>query len=162
MTLILKSTKQVEYHTDMGEIIKPLKKEIKSLNWLLTNQNYILLDYKKKGIVNQLDHESEKIQFSGPELLEILETRKIQFIWGVFCGFKGEIPEIPNNELPYADLNAEIWTEPQAFFHKDSEIEFICFDSSYTIVRFRDKSLEEKFKNRFTDAEELKADKNLN
>jgi hypothetical protein len=57
MTLILDDTKQLEFHTDMSEIIKPFKEELKSLNWILTNQEYTLLDYKEKGVVDKLDHE---------------------------------------------------------------------------------------------------------
>ncbi len=155
MTLILKNTKQVKFHTNLSEVVIPFKKEFASLNWLLTNQVYTLLDYPEKGLVRKLDHEAEKIEFTGPELLEIIENRSIQFIWGVFCGVKGNIPDIKNDKLPFADCNSEIWTNLDQFLLKESEIEIICFDSSYTIVKFRDKQLEVRFKEEFTDAQIL-------
>ncbi|GAA4305549.1 hypothetical protein [Nibribacter koreensis] len=156
MALILRNTNQVEFHTNLTEIVEPFKKEFASLNWLLTNQDYTLLDYPEKSLVDKLDHESDRIEFAGPELLDIIENRYIQFIWGVFCGIRGKIPNLEKNELPYADCNAEIWTEPDQFLLAESEIEIICFDGSYTIVKFLDKKLEERFKEKFTDAQLLK------
>lgn len=156
MTLILDDTKQLEFHTDMGEIIKPFREELKSLNWILTNQAFTLLDHENKGIVDKLDHESEIIHFDGPELLDILENRKIQFIWGVFCGTYNKTESLPSEKIPYADLNSKIWTEPESFLLPDSEIEIICFDGSYTILKFKDYELEKRWKMKFTDSRELK------
>ena len=156
MTLILDTTEQLKFHTDMGEIIKPIKEELKSLNWILTNQEYTLLDYKDKGVLGKLDHESEIIHFEGQELLDILESREIQFIWGVFCGTKKRIEELDQDKIPFADMNSEIWTKPDHFLLPDSEIEIICFDSSYTIIKFKDSELEKRWKMKFTDAKKLK------
>lgn len=156
MTLILYDTKQLEFHTDMGEIIKPFKEELKSLNWILMNQEFTLLDYKNKGVVDKLDHESEIIQFDGQELLDILENREIQFIWGVFCGTKNKIEKLDHDQIPYADMNSEIWTKPDKFLLPNSEIEIICFDSSYTIIKFKDSELEKRWKTKFKDAKKLK------
>jgi hypothetical protein len=156
MALILDKTKQLDFHTDMGEVIKPFKEEMKSLNWILTNQDYILFDQSEKGFVDKLDNESEIIYFEGLELLEILESREIQFIWGVFCGTKEKIGILAPEEMPYADLNSDIWTKPDEFLLASSEIEIICFDSNYTIAKFRDPKLEARWKMKFTDAKELK------
>jgi hypothetical protein len=84
--------------------------------------------------------------------LEILESRQIQFIWGVFCGTKKRILKLDQEQIPYADMNSEIWTSLDKFLLPDSEIEIICFDSSYTIIKFKDKELEERWRIRFTDA----------
>ncbi len=155
MTLIIKNTRQIEFHTNLNEVVHPFRKEFASLNWLLTNQEYTLLDYPEKGPIDKLDHASDKIELTGSELLEIIESRHIQFIWGVFCGIRGNFPDIEDNELPYADGNTEIWTEPDQFLLAESEIEIICFDSSYTLVKFRERNLEERFKEKFTDAQIL-------
>ena len=156
MTLILSDTKQLKFHTDMGEIIEPFKEELKSLNWILTNQEYTLLDYKDKGFVDKLDHKSEIIHFEGQELLEVLENREIQFIWGVFCGTKKRIEKLDQDQIPYADMNSEIWTQPDKFLLPESEIEIICFDSSYTIIKFKDQELEKRWRIKFTNAKKLK------
>jgi len=152
MTQIIRQTNKLKYHTDLREIIKPFRTEFASYNWLLTNQEYILLDFDKKNVVDKLDHDVDRIIFSGPELLEIVDNREIQFVWGVFCGFKNNIPDLDSKELPVADCNPQIWTDPDKFFLAQSEIEIICFDSSSTIIRFRDPSLEDKFAKYFSEA----------
>lgn len=157
MTLILDDTKQLEFHTDMGEIIEPFKEELKSLNWILTNQEYILLDFEDKGLVNKLDHKSYIIHFNGQELLDIIENREIQFIWGVFYGSKKKIEKLDQDQIPYADMNGNIWTNPDKYLL--SEIEIICFDGSYTIIKFKDPELTKRWKMKFTDEKELKKKK---
>jgi hypothetical protein len=39
--------------------------------------------------------------------------------------------------------------------HEDAQIEIVCFDSGYTIVKLRDQYLSNKFKNYFTEAVKL-------
>ncbi len=84
-----------------------------------------------------------------------LSNSASEAIWGVFCGIKGNFPILKKDELPYADCNKGIWTKPDQFFLQQSEIEIICFDGSYTILKFRDKQLEDRFKEKFTDAQIL-------
>ncbi len=156
MTLILENTKQVEFHTDLYEIIEPFEKEFSELNWLLTNQDYRILDFDQKGGIEKLNFESDRITFSGIELLEIIRNRKIDFIWCVFCGFKNDIPKLKKSELPFADLNSDIWNKPNEFLNKQSEIEIISFDGTSTIFKTKIKEIENKFREKFTDAIELK------
>ncbi len=155
MALILQKTNKLDFHTDLRALIEPIRSEFVSCNWLLTNQDYMLLDYKEKGLVKKLDFDSAEIQFTGKELLNIVDTRNIQFIWGVFCGVKGQIPELAQDQLPFADCNPNVWAEPDTFFLQESEIEIICFDGTSTIVKFRNKEVETKFKAHFEEAEIL-------
>lgn len=155
MALILNKSDQVVFHTDLRTVTKPFREEIAKLNWQLTNQDYILLDYNEKGLVEELDHESDKIIFSGSRLIEIIDNWQIQFLWGVFCGVKGNIPNLRKEELPFADCNREIWTEPDRFFLDNSEIEIICFDGTDTILKFRDKEIEKEFQKVFPEAKEV-------
>ena len=156
MTLILENTKQVEFHTELYEIIEPFEKEFSELNWLLTNQDYRILDYGQKGGIEKLNFESDKITFNGIELLEIIKNRRIDFTWCVFCGFKNDIPKLKKLELPYADLNSDIWNKPNEFLNKQSEIEIISFDGTATIFKTKNIEIENKFREKFTDAIELK------
>ena len=126
------------------------------MNWLLTNQDYRILDFEQKGEIEKLDFESEKITFTGVELLHILETRKIDFFWCVFCGFKGKIPKLKSKDLPYADMNENIWKKPSKFLVKKSVVEIISFDGTSTIFKTKEKSIREKFLGKFTDAKELR------
>ena len=156
MTLILENTNQLEYHTNVYEIIEPFKGEFSNLNWLLTNQDYTLLDYDEKGVVEKLDHNVDRIVFSGTELLEILETREIDFFWCVFSGFRGEIPKLKKHELPFADMNKSLWEKPDSFLTEKAEMEIISFDGSLTLFKTKNKEIEDKFKAKFTDAKKLK------
>ena len=156
MTLILENTNQMEFQMDLYAIIKPFEEEFSELNWLLTNLDYSILDYDQKGNIDKLNKESDRITFSGTELLEVVKNRKIQFIWSVFCGFRNEIPELKPSELPWADMNRDIWTKPDQFLLKESEIEIISFDSTSTIFKTKIKGIENKFREKFTDAIELK------
>jgi len=156
MTYILENTNQIEFYTDLYEIIEPFEIEFSKMNWLLTNQDYMILDYEAKGVIEKLDHESDKIAFKGTELLEIIKKRKVQFVWGVFCGFKTEIPKLKESELPYADLNPNIWKKPDKFLLKQSEIEIISFDGTSLIFKTKDKNIERNFLEKFSDAKRLK------
>ena len=159
MTYILENTDQIEFYTNLYEIIEPFEIEFSEMNWLLTDQYYMIFDYEQKGAVNKLDHESDKITFQGLELLEIIKNRQIQFIWAVFCGFKSDIPSLTDSELPYADLNSDIWKKPDRFLLKQSEIEIISFDGTSIIFKTKDKSIEKRFLEKFTDAKKLERDR---
>jgi hypothetical protein len=74
----------------------------------------------------------------------------------VFCGILGEVPTIPDDELPYADGNRQLWTEPEAFQLANSKIEIVCFDSSLTLVKFRDDSLGYQFLQLFPEGQILR------
>ena len=146
----------MEFHTNLYEVIEPFEKEFSDLNWLLTNQDYLILDYDKKGEIKKLNLEADSITFSGKELLEIIKTRSINFTWCVFCGFKNNIPKLKKIELPFADLNADIWNKPNEFLNNQSEIEIISFDGTATIFKAKRKDIENKFSEKFTDAKVLK------
>jgi len=81
----------------------------------------------------------------GKTLYETFVGRDLQVVWGVFCGVAGDVPAIPLEELPYADGNRRIWTEPEAFQLAGSEIEIIAFDSTFTLLKFRDENVGHQF-----------------
>jgi hypothetical protein len=166
MTIQLKDTARFRWQTDFERLLAPLRQQIEPLNWLITDLRYHFIDDQQPHRIPTWDIEwgTEK-QFSivsGKELWEAVANRDIQVVWGVFCGALGEIPGMPDSELPYADGNKQMWTEPEAFHLATSEIEIVCWDSSLTWVRFRDENLGHQFlqlfpegqimQNPFTDA----------
>ena len=155
MAYIIEDTDNLDYHTDLKTLLKPLRPFVPKYKWLLTNQEYIVLDYKKKGNIYKLNFTDAKIEFSGEEFMSIFLERDIQFIWGVFSAFKNEIPNLSTSNLPFADGNSDIWEKPDEFLTTESEIEIICFDSSATIVKFKDKEIERLFLDHFPEAELL-------
>lgn len=156
MTIVLENTNQVDFHTDLSKIIVPFRQEFNKLNWLLTDLDFIVLDADKFGDVSKLNHDDTSIKYSGQELGKIIDTRQIQFVWGVLTGFAGDIPEIPKDKLPFADLNQSFWTKPDEFQVDSAEIEIVCWDSSSTIIKFKDDNVADKFLKTFTDARVIK------
>ena len=79
-----------------------------------------------------------------------------QIIWGVISAVNNEYAiNVENIMKIFAEKN-EAWEENK-FQIPESYLEIIAFDSSYTILKFKDKNLSEKFKNYFgNDAIELK------
>lgn len=155
MTIKIEETDQVEFHTDLSVIVNPFKEEFKNLNWLLTDLQFMILDSDKLGLVERLNHHDKSITINGEELFEIIRTRKIQFIWGVLSGFVDRIPNLVDNELPYADQNTELWTNPEAFQTESTQIEIVCWDSSLTIIKFRDNTIAQNFMREFKDSTRL-------
>src|SRR5690606_24778513 len=81
---------------------------------------------------------------------EILKAN-IQIIWGVISAIKNESPQFDSKNLPYVEGNEEIWND-NYFQIPNALIEITAWDSSYTIIKFRDESLSQKFKNYFPEA----------
>ncbi len=62
--------------------------------------------------------------------------------------------QLDENNLPYAEGNNLIWKNGNLQY-QGAEIEVICVDSGYTIVKFTKEDLSEKFKAYFEEAIEL-------
>jgi len=154
MTIILEDTNQVDYLTDLSKVITPFKDYFRKLNWLLTDLDYIILDSDKKGDIEKLNHEDRAITYTGEELLSVIETREIQFVWGVLSGFSGEIPKMLDDELPCIDIR-NFFTNSDNFQVPTAEIEILCFDSSSTMIKFKDIKIGQDFMIEFPDAKEI-------
>ena len=61
------------------------------------------------------------------------------------------MPDLLEDEVPYADGNKQLWAEPEAFQLQVSEIEIVCVDSSLTLIKFREEDLGNRFLETFTD-----------
>ncbi len=136
MTVLLENTKQIDFFTDLSKVIVPFVDHFRKLNWFVTDLEYIVLD--KLGELDGLKYNDNAITISGEQLLKTIQSRQIQFVWGVFTGFSGGVPQLPDSRLPYADGNRELWTNPDKFQVTTAEIEIVCWDSSATIIKFKD------------------------
>ncbi len=114
-----------------------------------------LINYR--WIVTDMDFISEQplpINFDenffvldNPEFEKLYQSNT-QMIWGI-------ISAVPNNIVPdtslISKLSAEdsiVW-EPNHFLIQESILEIIAIDSGYTLVKFKDKNLSDKFKEYF-------------
>ena len=79
----------------------------------------------------------------------------MQLIWGVVSGLpKDRKIIIDENDLPYVEGNDLIWKN-ENFQLQNSVIEIIAFDSSYSIIKFKDEKISNQFKKYFDEAIEL-------
>lgn len=158
MTIQLAETNQLRWQTDLSMLLQPLQQQIVSLNWLVADLEYFFLDERLPQSIEGLvadEHDSYDI-ISGKELYNSIDNRDIQVVWGVFCGVVGDVPNLQEDKIPYADGNKQLWAEPEAFQLQASEIEIVCVDSSLTLIKFRDEELGNQFLETFTDGQIIK------
>ena len=147
---IIINTSKLKYHTNLGILLKPIEKEIQNLKWLISDLEFSSRNSEKLPI----NHKKDWFVISSQEMNTICET-DIQIVWGVFSGIDKNLKlEIEQIEIPYADGNAELW-ESRNLQVENSKVEIIAWDSSYTIIKFTEKKMSDKFKAYFDEAIEL-------
>ncbi|KRB56361.1 hypothetical protein [Flavobacterium sp. Root186] len=145
MNWIIHHTDKLDFHTNLKELLKPISSEIESFNWLISDFEFI------SDKILPIHHEKDFFVLTSEEFREILNSNT-QLIWGFVSGFsKNEQISFDENNLPFVEGNDLIW-ENGNFQIENSIIEIIAFDSSYSIIKFKDKSLSDKFKNYFPEA----------
>ena len=101
-----------------------------------------------------INHEKDWFLISSQEMKEVCET-DTQIVWGAFSGIdKNAELKTDRIEFPLAEGNGEIWKNGNLQV-ENSIIEIIAWDSSYTIVKFTEKKMSDKFKEYFDEAIEL-------
>ncbi|GAA4340068.1 hypothetical protein GCM10023149_51200 [Mucilaginibacter gynuensis] len=148
MNWIISKSDKFDYHTNLGEIFKPLTNCIKDYNWLITDLQFISFSKAQLSI----DHSHDYFLLDSTEF-QALINNEIQFVWAVISALPKEIDIVIKDvlSLPYADGNGSIW-ESEELQHPDAVLEIICWDSGYTIVKFTDEELSAKFKAYFPEA----------
>lgn len=150
MNWIIKNTCKLKFHTNLKALLKPIEDDIKELKWFVSDLEINTSEMQKLPINNEKDW----FLISSLEM-NILRQTDTQIIWGVFSGINNNL-EIKTDqiELPFAEGNDMIWENGNLQI-ESSRIEIIAWDSSYTIVKFTDKELSEKFKSYFEEAIKL-------
>ena len=134
----------------MSVLLKPIEKEIQDLKWLISDLEFSSWSPEKLPI----NHEEDYFIISAQEMKTICETRT-QVVWGAFSGIdKNTELKTDQIEPPYSEGNAEIWKNGNLQV-ENSKVEIIAWDSSYTIVKFTEKGMSDKFKEYFDEAIEL-------
>ncbi|PXW16568.1 MULTISPECIES: hypothetical protein [Chryseobacterium] len=141
MNWIIRSTKKVKFHTNLQEVLKPIWDDLAIYKWILTDLDFI------SDQTLPINFDEDYFVLDHPEF-ELLYQSNTQIIWGI-------ISAVPNNIEPDTSaisiLSAEdtsVW-ESNQFLIPESILEIIAFDSGYTIVKFKDKSLSDQFENYF-------------
>jgi hypothetical protein len=135
----------------MQIILNPIESFAIQYNWLITDCecNY----YPDSRI--QLNQEYAWL--SGDELLKIVRSDDIQFIWAVFSAFpKGiSLEDVLQSELPYADGYQGFWQNPVGIQHPLALIEIVPWDSSLVLFITKDRTIIDTFTSHFPLAEDL-------
>ena len=143
MTILLEEG----WQTDLGRILPAIRPQVEELNWVISNLHCWHLKDFIPAVANW-EGKQDKCNYvvvPGKTLYDTMANRSVQVVWGVFCGIAGEAPDLAADEVPYADGNRQIWTEPEVFQLVASEIEIVAFDSTFTLAKFRDESLGRQF-----------------
>jgi hypothetical protein len=121
-------------------------------DWLVTDLELI-------GAQLGPDSSGRPLVRSGAELTRLVESseQSVQCAWGVFSAFtKGTAPEPDGLAItPHADGNATFWEGSSRPQYPGAIAEVVCWDSSALLLISTDKTLAEKFKSRFPDAQDL-------
>ncbi len=149
MNWIIRYSKKMPYHTYLNVILEPFKEQFKNYNWILCD-----VEYHSANIELPIDMDTDYFILS-PADFKILLERDIQIWWGVILAvpISYEV-KLDVDDLPYAEGNELIWKNGN-IQHPNAEIEIVCFDSGYTIVKFGKQELSDKFKTYFDEAIEL-------
>ncbi len=123
-------------YTNMLKIINTLGGKNLNYNWLITEIETNTGDYFYDNY----------IILSNDELLNKLETKQIQWIWGVFSAIpkKYSKEEILNYNLPDTENIDKVVIKPQ---HPFADIEIIAYDSTFVQIISKDDEIADAFHN---------------
>ena len=148
MNWILEKSNKLDFHTNLAKILEPLKINFKNYKWVFND-----IDFMSDDIL-PINLDDDYFILNDLELNKILDVHT-QFIWGIISAVPlDEEVILLSNDLPFIEGNDSIWNN-NIFQIINSEIDIIAFDSSYTIVKFKNKLLSDKFKMFFEEAIEL-------
>lgn len=146
---IISKSDKIRCHTDLKSIIEPIWDYVKELNWLITDLDFMSSD----TVPISFDH--DYFILNPKEFKVLADSETTQIIRGVISGIPAkQTIEIDNSNLPYAEGNELIWMDGHIQY-PGALIEIVCYDSSYTIIKFKNEDLSAKFKQHFGEAIEL-------
>ena len=122
-------------------LLKPIENDIKRFNWLVNDLEIHTSEMQKLPI----NHDKDWFLIDSKQMNTLRRT-DTQIIWGAFAAIDKNLKfEVTDEKLPYAEGVGEIW-ENGNLQVEESEIEIIAWDSGYTIVKFTDEKLSNKFR----------------
>lgn len=124
-----------DYYTDILKVVNAIGGRSLNYNWLITEFETNTGDYFYE----------EYVILSNDELLDNLENKEIQWIWGTFSAIpkKYKQEEILKYNLPGVE---NIDKKEIKIQHPLAEIEIIAYDSTFVQLIAKDKTIAEKFK----------------
>lgn len=150
MNWIIKDTNKLKCHTCLNDLLNPTWIDISEFNWVMSDLD--VYNYSKEKL--PIDFR-ENYSIFNPENFKRIVDSDLQIIWGVISAVKkSEIPKFDKENFPYVDGNIDVWKN-DIFLVENSAVEITAWDSSYTIIKFKEPKLAEKFRDYFDEAIEL-------
>lgn len=141
MNWVIRSIKTVKFHTNLKEILKPIWKDLASYDWILADLDYM------SDIEIPISFDFDYFLLSHEEFEKVYHS-DAQIIWGIISAIPGNIKIDIQKISTLSAENLNVWKNNE-FQIPESILEITAFDSGYTIVKFKDQILSEKFKNYF-------------
>ena len=149
MNWVIRYSKKIQGHTYLEEILAPIREDIKDYNWIIADLDFG--DWNEELPINM----DEECFILSPAKFDILLNANVQIYWGVILGIPKRFDiVIDEANLPFAEGNGLIWKNGNIQY-PDAELEIVCVDSGYTIVKFTNEDLSKKFRDYFPEAVEL-------
>ena len=149
MNWIIRDTKKLYCHTNLNNLLNSWI-DISEFEWILSDLDVINFTKKKLPI----DFNKSFSVITSDDFKKIIET-DIQIVWGVISAInKSENPKFDKNNSPFVEGNDNVWINDN-FQVENAIFEITAWDSSYTIIKFKDSELSKKFKLYFDEAIEL-------
>ena len=149
MNWIIRDTKKLYFHTNLNNLLNSWI-DISEFEWILSDLDVINFTKKKLPI----DFNKSFSVITSDDFKKIIET-DIQIVWGVISAInKSENPKFDKNNSPFVEGNDNVWINDN-FQVENAIFEITAWDSSYTIIKFKDSELSKKFKLHFDEAIEL-------
>lgn len=149
MNWIIRDTKKLYCHTNLNNLLNSWI-DISEFEWVLSDLDVINFTKKKLPI----DFNKSFSVITSNDFKKIIET-DIQIVWGVISAInKSENPKFDKINTPFVEGNDNVWINDN-FQVENAIFEITAWDSSYTIIKFKDPKLSKKFKLYFDEAIEL-------
>jgi hypothetical protein len=128
----------MEKYTSL-DIFLPLREELHSYNWLLTN---IDSDYQSESL-NQNNYEF----MTGDTFLKLIEQNDFTFVWGVCSAFPKEIEleRIISEGLPFADGYTGFWKNSINVQNPLAITEIVMWDGMLNLIISHNNQIVDKF-----------------
>lgn len=141
MNWIIRSTNTLKFHTNLQEVLKPIWNDLTEYGWVITDLDYI------SDIELPINFDYDYFILNQEQFKQIYQS-DTQIIWGIISAVPKN-SELKTNLISHLSAEDEkVWICDQ-FMIAESIVEIVAFDSSYTIVKFKDEKLSNTFKDYF-------------
>lgn len=149
MNWVIKNSKKIKYQTNLEEILKPIWNDLLNYSWIITDVDFI------NNSQIPLNFENDFFFLDRNEFEKIMKS-DTQIIWGIISAVNNNTKIDAEKLLEISSEKSEVWKE-NTFLIPESILEIVAYDSTYTILKFKEEKLSKKFKNYFgEEALELK------